>query len=530
MNVLIHDYLEQHAVARPDATAVVCLEQSLTYAQLNRQANQLANFLISAGLKLGDRVAIYLDKSVEMALAIYGILKAGGAYVPLDPKAPVQRLNEILLDCDISYIISANGKRKQLNQLVSLHPARYSVVGVDDSEDVQFNCTGWQSILSQQSTQQPARRIIESDLSYIIYTSGSTGIPKGIMHTHQSCLAYSRWAATEYGLTGDDRLGNHSPLHFDISIFDWFAGVVAGAVIIIIPDQYTRFPADYSTLLEQTGTTVLFTVPFALIQLSLRGVLEARDLSALRWIIFGGEPFPIKHLYNLMAQLPTCQFDNMYGPAEINGVTHYTVTDLAYDAPSIPIGRLSKIASALIVDSQFKPVATGQVGELLVRTPTMMQGYWGRADLNQGAFYVTQPNPACNGQYQHSYYRTGDLVSQDSDEQLWFFGRKDRQIKIRGYRVELDEIEAVLVAYDDIEEAAVFSLPMADNTQQIWASYTCKTGVAAEQKALAQHLKQSLPQYAIPAKLTQRQDFPRTTSGKINRTALSQEAVINDSY
>lgn len=527
MNFLIHHYLEYHAQVAPDSDAVVCLDSTLSYKDLSLKSNQLANFLIENGIAKGDRVGIYMDKCIQLSVAIYGILKAGAAYVPLDPSAPISRLSNIIDDCDIKIVVSADSKRKRVKELSGAFGDSLVVFGVTPEPSNGFSCLSWQQLFDDYPSTYPNCRVIESDLSYVIYTSGSTGTPKGIMHTHHSCLAYSRWAAAEYQLDEKDRLGNHSPLHFDISIFDWFAGVVAGSCTVIIPDEYTKFPASYSQLIDDAKLTVLFTVPFALIQLSLRGALEERDLSSLRWIIFGGEPFPMKHLRELMAQLPWVVFDNMYGPAEVNGCTHFSLDKVSAEMQSIPIGPINQISQHLIVNSEDEIVGHSEQGELLVRTSSMMQGYWGRKDLNSNAFYIKNPNQKCGTSYQHRFYRTGDLVSEDVDGNIWFIGRKDRQVKVRGYRVELDEIEAALVSYPEIEEAAVFAIKTTDGTTQILASFTVRAQHEIVLKDINRYLKGKLPQYALPSSIQSRNDFPRTTSGKIDRNALTKE-VSND--
>ncbi|MDC0601772.1 amino acid adenylation domain-containing protein [Aliiglaciecola sp.] len=524
MPFLIHQYLEHHGRNQVDAEAAVCLDDTLSYGQLDHKANQLSTVLLTHLVKKGDRVGIYLDKCIDMPVAIYGILKSGAAYVPLDPSAPIQRLSEIINDCGIQVVISGNSKAKKLAQLKSQGHQSLLTIGPDNRFNLDANID-WDHVYTTQPDLSLSPHIIESDLAYIIYTSGSTGKPKGIMHTHHSCLSYSRWAATEYQLNVTDRLGNHSPLHFDISIFDWFAGVVAGCCTIIIPDEYTKFPASYAQLISESHMTVLFTVPFALIQLSLRGAMEQHNMNKLRWVIFGGEPFPIKHLAAIMAQLPNAAFDNMYGPAEVNGCTHFTIKHLEARAQTIPIGPINQISNALIVDENDQAVDVDSIGELLVRTPSMMQGYWGRAELNESAFYYYKPFSGLDNHYAQRYYRTGDLVSCSSNGDMWFIGRKDRQIKIRGYRVELDEIEAQLVSNDLVEEAAVFSVKFDDEPLQIHAKVTLKSACENATKLILVALKQCLPSYAMPAKLTVVEFFPRTTSGKIDRTYLTKLAI-----
>ena len=196
------------------------------------------------------------------------------------------------------------------------------------------------------------------DLAYILYTSGSTGDPKGIMHTHRSGLAFAQWAAATYDLRAEDRLSNHAPLHFDLSTFDLFAGALAGATTVIIPEAITKFPASVAKLMADERISVWYSVPFALIQLLQRGNLAARDLSALRWVLFAGEVFPTKHLRSLLAALPGPRYSNLFGPTETNVCTYYHVDVLAEDSDeTIPIGIVCENAHGLVVDAEGQPLA-----------------------------------------------------------------------------------------------------------------------------------------------------------------------------
>ena len=518
MSFLIHRLLDDQAHRDPDRAASAYLDQSLTYGELARRSNQLAHMLIDRGVRRHDRVGIYMDKSIDTPVALYGIMKAGAAYVPLDPSAPAARVAAVASDCGIRHIVSAPSKLRRLRALAAAPSPIECVVGVDAGEHLDWRGASWADVAAMPDAGPPALRVIESDLAYLIYTSGSTGTPKGIMHTHHSGLSFARWAAPEYGLVAADRLSNHAPLHFDLSIFDYFAALVAGASTVIIPEEHTKLPASYTQLLQDHRVTVLFTVPFALIQMSLRGALDERDLSALRWAIFGGEPFPPVYLRELMRQLPHVRFDNMYGPAEVNGCTHYTVTEIGDEA--IPIGPVADCAEALIVDAAGAAVPCGETGELLVRTPTMMRGYWQRDDLNAKAFY-TRRNAA--GQPE-TFFRTGDLVAELDDGALRFVGRKDRQVKVRGYRVELDEIELALTADASVEEAAVFTLADETGSQQLHARVTLRDGAGATPAEITRSLRARLPWYAVPADIRVLPVFPRTQTGKIDRRRLSQQA------
>lgn len=520
MIFLLPHAIESSAEKFPDREAFCFYDQRLTYADLSARSNSLARVLIEHGVKRGDRVGIYMNKSLELAVAVYGIMKAGAAYVPLDPAAPNPRLDYVIRDCGINCLITQDTKCQNLAQMLTLETDLKCLIGVQSQPNWSIRCLSWEEVYNTPSHGPIGVEIVDKDLAYIMYTSGSTGIPKGIMHTHHSGLSYAKLAVHTYGVHHEDRLGNHSPLHFDMSTFDFFAGPLAGATTVIIPEEYTKLPASLSKLIEDEGLTIWYSVPLALIQLLLRGALDARNLSSLRWVLFGGEPFPPKHLRALMNQLPDARFSNVYGPAEVNQCTYYHVPPLPDDSNRpIPIGQIWDNTEGLVVNGDDQPVEHGEVGELLIQSPTMMQGYWGRPDLNDQAFYRHQVFEG----YEAIFYRTGDLVQLQPDGHYKFLGRKDRQIKTRGYRVELDEIEVAMLSHEQVEETAVFPVADSEGSNRIEAAVTLKNGVMTTPADLVKHLKAQLPWYAVPSTIDIVDNFPRTSTGKIDRRKLQTE-------
>lgn len=529
---LLSQIIDRSAAQYPDHEAFRFEGEGLTYRELVRLSNGLAHLLIEQGVQRGDRVGIYLNKSLETAIAIYGIWKAGGAYVPLDPNSPVSRLAFVIEDCSIHYLITQKSKRSCLPDLLQGGSMLTCLIGLPDgllnkivpmlSETVRT--VSWEAVQYNATDTLPVVSVMEQDLAYIMYTSGSTGTPKGIMHTHQSGLSYARMAATLYGLNQSDRLGNHSPLHFDMSTFDYFAGPLAGATTVIIPEAHTKMPASLSQLVEDEALTIWYSVPFALIQLLLRGALNQRDLSALRWVMFGGEPYPTKYMYALMEKLPQARFCNVYGPAEINQCSFYHVPPLASGETIpdevAPIGKIWANAEERVLDEEDRVVALGEVGELVVCTPTMMTAYWKRPDLNAIAFFHETL-----GDKTAIFYRTGDLVQQRPDGYYQFVGRKDRQVKLRGYRVELDEVEAVLITHDQVETAAVYEVSYDEGEHTIEAVVILTMGSRLGCSDLLRYASERLPRYAVPQRIEIATSYPLTGTGKIDRRALQQQVL-----
>ncbi len=504
----------------PEKDAVRCMGKSLTYAELWQQVNSLAQILKDRGVSRGDRVGIYMNKSLESAVSLYGIMQAGAAYVPLDPFAPPSRLAYVIQDCGIKHVISKPEKFSQLVEILAEAKGVEHVIGIEPDEELSVECVSWDDVQNQTTGQVVDVGTTEMDLAYILYTSGSTGNPKGIMHTHRSGLSFAEWAAHTYDLQAEDRLSNHAPLHFDLSTFDFFASSRVGATTIIIPTALTKFPANMSRLMESEQISVWYSVPFALIQLLQRGGLSDRDLSALRWIIFAGEVFPTKHLRELMRTLPNIKFSNIYGPTETNVCTYYHVEQLPEGDETIPIGKVCENAEGLVIDADENLVKPGEVGELLIRGGIVMRGYWNQKEKTDAGFYR---RPVFD-YLEDTFYRTGDLVQLDKDGNYLYLGRKDRQIKTRGYRVELDEIEVALLSHPQVEEAAVYPIPDGQGSNLIEAAVVAKSGVEISASAIINHISKQLPPYAVPVNVNILEKFPRTSTGKIDRRELQNLA------
>ncbi len=491
-------------------------KESLTYAELFEKSQQLAYALQSHGVKRGDRVGIFMYKNIYSAVALYGIMAAGAAYVPLDPYAPPNRIEYIIKNCGINVVVCHDRKKAVLEE-IEPNLSLSAVIGINSIESNRTPVISWEDVFQNPLDLAEPFNGTEQDIAYILYTSGSTGVPKGIVHTHRSGLSFANWAAETYQLTASDVLSNHAPLHFDLSTFDFYAASQVGATTAIIPEALTKFPANLSKWIQDERISVWYSVPFALIQLMQRGKLSEKDLSSLRWVLFAGEPFPTKHLREIMKIVNNAQFSNLYGPTETNVCTFYNVKPIPEDQNElIPIGKACHNIEALVMDENNQVVDDGNVGELYIRGGVVMLGYWGRPDLTEKGFYKRNSFD----QFNDIFYRTGDLVQKMSDGNFRFLGRRDRQIKTRGYRVELDEIETTILSHADIQEAAVFPVPDGDGSHLIEAAVIPRPDSDLTTDHLYTLLNENLPNYAIPSKIYLLDDFPRTSTGKIDRRAL----------
>ena len=491
--------------------AVRCGTCDLDFEGLERQSRQLADALIELGVQRGDRVGVHLRKSIESMIAVHGILRAGAAYVPLDTFTPPAATRSIIDDCEIDVLVSHQQLAPQLEKVAGEPSRLRAVVGVE-GVPIAANSMSWAEVLAR-DTGHGLRRVTGEDLAYVMYTSGSTGTPKGIMHTHRSGLRYAELAAGTYGLEPADRLANIAPLHFDQSTFEMFAAPLAGASVLVVTEPYLKLPASLSQLIQDERPTVWYSVPFALIQMLVHGALEQRDLSSLRWVLFGGEVFPLSKLRALMHHLPNAIFSNVYGPAEVNQCTfqHF------YEAPAaepLSIGRPWADTEVVIVDDERNVVAPGVDGQLLVRTPTMMRGYWRRGDLDREAF-VDHAMP--DGSIAR-FYATGDRVRECEDGSLVFLGRLDRQVKVRGHRVELAAVEAAIMQIHGVVGVSVVDFASSD-TNELVAAVVLRDG-ACSADTIRRSLTTLLPAYAIPVRVVEFESLPLTASGKVDHRAV----------
>jgi amino acid adenylation domain-containing protein len=463
----------------------------------------------------GDRVGILLDPSLETAIAVYGIMSAGAVFVPLDPNAPPARIAYVINDCGIRHLVSGKKQSRSLNKVLKENISLEAVIGMD--EKLPVKSISWEEIAQVSTSQTISVRMLEDDLAYIMYTSGTTGTPKGIMHSHRSGLAYAKLSMDLYDVRSSDILANHSPLHFDISTMGYFTMPLAGGTTVLIPESHKVIPASLSQLMEKERITIWYSVPLALIHLLQRGALEDRKIDSLRWVLFGGEPFPAKHLESLMKLWDKAVFSNVYGPAEVNQCTYFHLSVLPEKDATIPLGHVWNNTEVLIVDSNGLEVGDGDTGELLVRTATMMKGYWGKPELTQKAFFTRErfSNAA------EIFYRTGDLVWRKSDGQLMFAGRKDRQVKIRGYRIELDEVESILISHPYVTETAVYNIKNEED-QSIEAIVVLSDPGVETEENIKEFLARKLPAYALPRRVYFSDKIPRTPAGKVDYKALKK--------
>jgi amino acid adenylation domain-containing protein len=540
MAYLLQRLLIEAAARQPQRPAVASDGCLLTYQELDQLSNKMARALLRLGVAPGDRVAILAPKSAAAVVGLYGTLKAGACYVPLDPKAPAGRLSHILRDSGAAVIV-ADGPRTSLAATVAdAVPRSPGVVVVDvpggpergeaasvpakGQDQEQRHGQGqevvpWSAVAGESREPLAEERAIETDLAYILYTSGSTGTPKGVMISHRNSLTFVDWAAAAAGLSEQDRVCSPAPLTFDLSVFDIFATCRAAACLTVLPEASATFPVSIVRFLESERISVWYSVPSVLTLLACYGNLQQSDLSDLRVVIFAGEVFPPKHLARLIDELPRPRYLNWYGPTETNVCTAFEVPAGWADAQPTPIGKACANTEVFAVTSEGRQVsAPGEEGELYVRGPSLMRGYWGQPVKTSEAL-VRHP---FRSEYDEFVYRTGDLVTTDPSGNYVFLGRRDSMAKIRGYRVELGEIEATLYRHPAIQEAAVLPMPDELLGSRLRAVVTAD-GSNLSREDVLDHCRRWLPSYMVPDIVEFREEMPRTSTGKVDRAGLADE-------
>jgi amino acid adenylation domain-containing protein len=513
---LVNRLLTASAERGPDREAVRDRGRSLSYAELEARANRLAHVLRETGVAPGDRVGLYLDKSLESLVGIYGALKAGAAYVPFDPQAPTSRLAYIAGNAGIRVLLTGAEKADRWDALLSGAPAVETLVVLNAADEAFEAPQAPVQVLAEEALDAaldtvPAVGQSPSDLAYILYTSGSTGEPKGVMLSHRNALAFVDWTVKEFSITSGDRLSSHAPLHFDLSVFDLYAAAEAAATVVLVPSRAALFPVELARFIEEEAISVWYSVPSALTMLVTRGALESRAFPQLRTILFAGEVFPMKYLVRLMELVPNARYCNLFGPTETNVCTWYEVPCFAPGgAPgAIPIGRAIAGVETYAVGEGGDPVAPGEVGELYVRGPTVMHGYWADPERTSRTLFEQDGSRV---------YRTGDLVQQDAEGNFLFLGRRDAQIKSRGYRIELGDIEAALYEHPLVLECAAVAVPDELVTNRIKAVVATRAPVTESE--LVEHCSTRVPRYMIPESFEFRDELPKSSTGKIARRLL----------
>jgi amino acid adenylation domain-containing protein len=501
-------YLQRVAVEEPG-------KGRISYRELDLLSDRLRDRLAHLGVGPGDRVGVYLPKSIDTVAAIFGILKSGAAYVPVDPGAPAERNAYILTDCSVKVAIVESGFVEGLLAAISDRAAQPALLTIGECGGGR----GLEEALRRAGDRDPAPAAatvnsLPQELAYILYTSGSTGKPKGVMLSQEAATSFVDWCSEAFAPDEQDRFSSHAPFHFDLSILDIYVPLKHGAALVLVDEATGKDPHRLAALIAEQQITSWYSTPSILSFLAQYGNLQRYDYSALRTVLFAGEVFPIKHLRALKTLLRHPRYFNLYGPTETNVCTYYEIpTEIPEERTQpFPIGRACSHYQVKAFDEQGQEVPAGAEGELCASGAGMLTGYWNLPERTANAFLVDDGG--------RRWYRTGDIVVEEADGNYTYISRRDRMVKKRGYRVELGEVEVGLYRHPAVKEAAVIALADEENGVRLKAFLSYAGESRPSLIELKRFCLEHLPGYMVPDLFSFHETLPKTSTDKIDYQRL----------
>lgn len=508
-----HDVLAQDAQRLPDKTACVCGNRRWTYGELEADANRLSHALFDLGVRRGDRVGVFLENSIEAVIAIFGILKAGAAFVVVNPTTKADKLAYVLNDCAATGIISSGALRSVLCEAVpAVDTLRGAIVcGWDETTAWEFSVPrlDFDRDLPGYSPALPPRNCIELDLAAIIYTSGSTGRPKGVTVTHRNVISAATSITQYLENVEDDIILNVLPLSFDYGLYQVLMSALMGATLVL--EKSFAYPYHIIRRIKEERVTGFPGVPTMFALLLQMKELDPADFDSVRYISNTGAAFPPAHIFRLRDLFRNARIYSMYGITECKRVAYLPPDEL--DRRPTSVGKAMPNCEVWIVDEDDNPVGPGEVGELVVRGPNVMQGYWNLPE-------ETNRMLRCGPYPWERVLYTGDLFRMDEDGFLYFVARKDDIIKSRGEKVSPREVETVIHELPDVREVAVVGVPDPVLGSAVKALIVSADGASLTESEVLAHCTRRLENFMVPKHVEFRDSLPKTTSGKIARSQL----------
>lgn len=509
--MLLHHFFEQSAAARPDKVALVADGARHTFAQLNQRADQLAATLQQRGVQRGDRVALFLDNTVEMVVGVWAALKAGAVFMPINPLTKHDKLAYLLNDSRASALVSQATLgpiwQHALARNETVHTAL--IVGLQDATDARVR-----AYQDAGDAQPRDPGLIDQDLAAIIYTSGSTGDPKGVMLSHLNMVSANRSVSTYLGLVEQDIILCALPLAFDYGLYQVLMAARVGATIVL--ERSFTFPVKVLENMAREQVTVFPGVPTMFSMLMAIKTLAEHDLHALRMITNTAAALSEEHIRQLRGLFPQAKLFSMYGLTECKRVTYLPPNQL--DTRPTSVGRGMPNEEVWLIDEAGQRLPNGSVGELVIRGSNVMRGYWEKPSETAKRL---RPGPSVGGLAGEMVLVSGDLFRTDAEGYLYFVSRKDDIIKSRGEKVSPREVENALHALEGVFEVAVVGVPDDLLGQAVKAFVVLKSGVAYTEREVIKHCLGRLESFMAPKYVEFVAELPKTDTGKIKKTGLA---------
>jgi len=510
MHASVIDWLEKEYRNNPDFVAIVDEKEKVTYERYREKAVAVAAEIIGRGYASKKPVIVYMPKSVAAIQSFLGIAYAGCFYSPIDVEMPQSRVTRILETLQAGLVITTEEYRSQILEFgFEGEIIIYDEANLDKYASLEKRKEIIQEVLAR------ASKTIDTDVLYVFFTSGSTGTPKGVSVTHRGVIDYVEWYVEHFKMTSMDRVGNQTPLYFDLSTGDIYCSLLAGACVYLIPKNLFPQPVRLLQYMKDNRISIILWVPSALMLISKLKAFKSVDISdTLKTVTFCGEVMPNKQLNIWRKFLPNIKYSNLYGPTEtVVASTYYDVEREFADDESLPIGFPMPNTETLILDDKDNLVTEpGKSGELCIRGTSLMMGYYKNPEKTKEALVQ---NPLQDA-FEEKIYRTGDIVEYNEYGEIMYLSRKDFQIKHLGHRIELGEIETAISSVEGITSSCC----LYDEKHSRIVAFL---DINLSKEELNDKLKEMLPEYMLPGKVVFMEEVPHNANGKIDRVKLKEQ-------
>ena len=501
-------FLETAFERYPERPSMEDERGSMSFRELRRKSMSAASRLLGKQTQDISPVLVYLPKSTDCVVSFMAALYSGNPYVPVDCDIPANRLEKIIESLCPGYIITNDNLAENLPDEIG------------DAEVLIFNDELVGASIDETLIYAAVDSVIDTDPIYIMYTSGSTGMPKGVTVSHRGVIDYAMWLCHTFKFDENTVMANQAAFYFDNSVFDIYGCLCCCGKMVIIPQNLILFPSKLPLYLAEKEITSIFWVPTVMISVANSGALSGCSLPKLRTVAFCGEVMPNLQLNIWRRELPDCVYANLYGPTEITDVCSYYIADRVFDdAEPLPIGRACENTRIVMLTDDGRIAEPMEHGELCVAGSGVALGYWNAPEISDKVFVQ---NPA-NKRYSERIYKTGDLAYVNEEGMIIFLGRRDSQIKLRGNRIELGDIETAAVCIDGVESACA----MFDSEKQEIVLFI-ETKEEFILRKFNMLLKKYVPSYMLPGRLISMEKLPHTSNDKINRVTLHRTYILED--